>query len=295
MPIPAEVLQRVRLIEINTRKRVNNLFAGEYHTVFKGQGMTFSDFREYVPGDDVRTISWVVTARTNKTYVKQFEEERELSVILLVDISASSSFGSNELLKAEVMSYLSAVISMSAVKNKDQVGLVLFSDQVEHYVPPAKGRNQVMRILRDIEFVKPKSRGSNLIPALSHLNRVLKKRALVFIISDFLDLPDFSEDLKLLSRKHEAVALVVEDPWEQQIPDLGVCEFRDQESGEIIVVDTSQYDFTRKFQDTRRELQSYRDQILKKSRVDQCLISASSSWDQDLVQFFRKRRGAKAL
>lgn len=295
MAIPQEVLQRVKLIEINTRKKVNNIFAGEYHTVFKGQGMTFSDFREYVPGDDVRAISWVVTARTNKPYVKQFEEERELSVILAIDISGSVSFGSGELLKAEVISYVAAVLAMSAVKNKDQVGLLLFTDQVEHFVPASKGRNQVMRIVRDIEFVRPKSKKSNVIPALTHLNKVLKKRALVFIISDFLGLPDFSEDLKLLSRKHEVIAMVIEDHWEKQWPDMGVCEVRDMETGESFLIDTSQYDFLKAYQENKMNLLQIRDQILKKARVDQCLISADHTWDESLIKFFRKRRGAKAL
>jgi uncharacterized protein (DUF58 family) len=257
--------------------------------------MTFSDFREYVPGDDVRAISWVVTARTNKTYVKQFEEERELSVILVVDVSQSVHFGSGALLKAEVISYIAAVLAMSAVKNRDQVGLLLVSDRVEHYVPPTKGRNQVMRILRDIEFVKPKSSGSNLIPALTHLHKVLKKRALVFIISDFLGLPDFSEDLKLLSRKHEVIAMVTEDPWEVQWPDIGICEVRDLETGESFILDSSQYDFKKLYQKNRLKLQEQREQILKKSKVDQCLITANENWDEPLIQFFRKRRGAKSL
>lgn len=295
MSIPPEVLQRVKLIEISTRKKVNNIFAGEYHTVFKGQGMTFSDFREYVPGDDVRAISWLVTAKTNKTHVKQFEEERELSVILAVDVSASASFGSGALLKTEVMTYVSAVLAMSAVKNKDQVGLLLFSDRVEYYVPAAKGRNQVMRILRDIEYVKPRGRKSNVVPGLIHLNRVLKKRALVFIVSDFLDLPDYSEDLKLLSRKHEVVAMVVEDNWETQWPDLGLCELRDLESGESIIVDSSQYDFSKEFQQNLNKIQEYRNTVLKKSRVDYCIIQAASNWDDSLIKFFRKRRGSKSL
>lgn len=293
MPIPAEVLQRVKLIELNTRKKVNNLFAGEYHTVFKGQGMTFADFREYVPGDDVRAISWVVTARTNKTHVKQFEEERELSVILAVDISGSVEFGSGALLKGEVMSYISAVLAMSAVKNKDQVGVLLFSDQVEHYVPPAKGRNQVMRILRDIEYVKPQSRGSDLRPALFHLQKSLKKRGVIFLISDFLKMPDYSEDLKFLSRKHDVVACVVEDPWEVQWPSMGICEIQDQETGEMGLVDTTSFDFIQGYQEFYKKQRSEREKTLKRSQVDQCLVPADESWDQELVKFFRRRRGKR--
>jgi uncharacterized protein (DUF58 family) len=293
--IPPEVLQRVKLIEITTRKKVNALFSGEYHTVFKGQGMTFSDFREYVPGDDVRSISWVVTARTNKTYVKQYEEERELSVILAVDISASCHFGSQEHIKSDVMSFVAAVLAMSAIKNKDQVGLLLFSDQVEHYIPPAKGRNQFMRLIRDIEYVKPKSKGSHLVPALMHLNQVLKKRALVFVISDFLGLPDYSENLKYLSRKHEVIAMVVQDPWEKQWPDLGVCEFRDWETGETHLLDTSSYDFIKSYEDNQNQLSLERQQLLSRSQVDQCFIPAQENWDEALVKFFRRRRGLKTL
>lgn len=290
MAIPAEVLERVKLIELNTRKKVNNLFSGEYHTVFKGQGMTFAEFREYVPGDDVRTISWVVTARTSKTHVKQFEEERELSVLLLVDISASLNFGSQVLLKAEIASYVSAVLAMSAVKNKDQVGIVLFSDRVEHYVKPAKGRNQVLRLLRDLEYHKPSSKKSDIRPALIHALKVLKKRSLVFIISDFLSMPVFTEELKPLAQKHDLVALHIEDPWEQQWPGMGLIELQDQETGEVLLVDTDEYDFSQQFKLFVEESKKQRDRILKSNRIDQVTIPTDESWDQSLIQFFKQRR-----
>lgn len=293
MPIPSEVLNRVKQIELFARKKVNSLFSGEYHTLFKGQGMTFSDFREYVPGDDVRTISWVVTARTNKTFVKQFEEERELTVIIAVDMSGSTAFGSGSQLKAEVMSYLTAILALSATKNKDQVGLLLFSDQVEHYVPAKKGQHQVLRLLRDIEFIKPKSQKTDLRPALSHLNRVLKKRALIFMISDFLSPVDYSEDLRMLSRKHEVISLIVEDPWEMDWPSLGLTSVEDQETGEEFLVDTDSYLFRESYAQWRESEVQKRSKILKRAQVDSVVIPATDKWMDSLVKYFSSRKRSK--
>jgi uncharacterized protein (DUF58 family) len=184
--LPPELLKKVKLLEISTRRKVNNLFIGEYHSAFKGQGMTFSEFREYVPGDDVRTIAWSLMARTGKPYIKKHDEEREMTVILAVDISGSQDFGSKDYFKGEVAAHVAALLSFAAVGNKDAVGLLLFSDQVELYVPPKKGRGQAMRILRDLYYHKPASRGTNIAAALDHLQGALKKKAHIFVISDYL-------------------------------------------------------------------------------------------------------------
>ncbi|MGE3388327.1 MAG: DUF58 domain-containing protein, partial [Bdellovibrionales bacterium] len=213
MSLPPEILKKVKLLEISTRRVVNNLFAGEYHSAFKGQGMTFSEFREYVPGDDVRSIAWALTARAGKPYIKKYDEEREMTLMLAVDVSGSEDFGSRHYLKGEVITHLAALLSFSAVKNKDPVGLLLFSDQIEHYVPPRKGRGQVHRILRDLYYFKPKSRRTSIDTAMTYLQGVLKKKANVFLFSDFFD-HGFDRSLSMIGKKHEAVAVVVADPAE---------------------------------------------------------------------------------
>lgn len=288
--VPVEVLKKVKLLEIKTRKLVNNLFAGEYHTAFKGQGMTFSDFREYVPGDDVRTISWPLTARTGKTFIKKFDEERELTVFLVVDISQSTDFGSKGLFKGEAMTHLAALIAFSAVRNKDQIGLLLFSDVVEHFVPPGKGRGHVQRILRDMYFYKPRSRKTKVSAACSHLLGVLKKRAVIFLMSDFLD-EGFEQSLRLLSRKHDVIAGVVRDKAETELPNVGLLEIQDPETGEIMTVDTSSPVFRQALAfESKRQLE-LRDKMLKKAQVDRLEIDSSGDYVDSLIEFFNRRRG----
>jgi uncharacterized protein (DUF58 family) len=286
--LPPEILKKVKLLEIRTRKIVNNQFAGEYHTMFKGQGMTFSDFREYVPGDDVRAISWALTARTGKTYIKKFDEERELSVVLAVDISGSSDFGTGEYFKGEVMAHIAALIAFSAIKNKDQVGLLLFSDQIEHYVPPGKGRGHVHRILRDLFYFKPKSRKTKISVALDYLQGVLKKRAAIFIISDFMD-EKFDQSLSLLGRKHDVCALVVQDHAEMQMPDIGVIELQDSETGDLVTVDTSSTAFRQSLNSEIKRRKDVRDKLLKKSQVDRVEMNTSGDYSTALIQFFARR------
>ncbi len=286
--LPDAILKKVKLLEISTRKLVNNVFAGEYHTAFKGQGMTFSEFREYVPGDDVRTISWPVTARTGKTYIKKFDEERELTMMLLVDISGSSDFGSGENFKGEVMTHLAALLAFSAARNKDQVGLLLFSDQVEHFVPPAKGQGHVRRLLRDLYYHQPKSRGTKLSTAFQYLPGILKKRAVVFIISDFFD-DGFDQSLRVLGRRHDVVAVVVNDRAEVDLPDLGVVDLQDAETGEIISVDTSSAGFRQHWKQTRQELSQKRDRMLRQAQVDRIDIDANGEYVDPLIQFFKMR------
>ncbi len=289
MSLPPEVLKKVKLLEINTRKMVNNLFAGEYHTAFKGQGMTFADFREYVPGDDVRTISWPLTARTGKTFIKTFEEERELTLILAIDVSGSSDFGTGPYFKGEVMTHLAALLAFSAVKNNDQVGLLLFSDQVEHFVPPKKGRGHVHRLLRDLFYYQPKSSTTKISSALSYLQGVLKKKASVFVFSDFMD-EGFDQSLRQLGRKHDVVACVVNDIAESEIPDMGVIDVQDAETGEIVTIDTSSADFRKSVQQNFQKKKDARDRQLRLAQVDRVDVKSNKDYVDPLIAYFKKRK-----
>lgn len=287
--IPKEILKKVKLIEIQTKKMVNNIFSGEYHTHFKGQGMTFSDFREYVPGDDVRSISWPLTARTGKTFVKTFEEERELSVILAVDISASTDFGSGKYVKGEVIVYLSALLAYATEKNKDKVGLILFSDRVEHFVPPKKGRGHLQRILRDLLYFKPVGRKTNLSSTAAFLQGYLKKRATVFFMSDFFD-QNYEQSLRFLAKKHEVVACVVNDPVEENFPDLGLIEFEDSETGERMLLDTTSIFTKERVKRNYNAQNEARDKMLKKSQVDKIVISTQGDFVQPLIAYFKRKK-----
>jgi uncharacterized protein (DUF58 family) len=291
LSLPPELQKKIKLLEIQTRKRVNNMFLGEYHSAFKGQGMTFSEFREYVPGDDVRTIAWPLTARTGKVYIKKHDEEREMTVVLAVDVSGSQDFGSRKYFKGDAAAHVAAMLSFAAVGNKDSVGLLLFSDQVELYVPPKKGRGQVMRILRDLYYHKPGSRGTDLDLALNHLYGVLKKKAHIFVISDFLD-HDFEGGLRRLSKKHDTVAVVLEDGLELDIPKIGLVDFEDPESGRLVTVDTSSPVFQREYKAYLNELKNRRKAELRRAQVDTIEIRADGDPVTPLLQFFQ-RRGRK--
>lgn len=289
MSLPPEILKKVKLLEISTRKLVNNLFSGEYHTAFKGQGMTFADFREYVPGDDIRHISWALTARAGKPFIKKFDEEREMTLMLLVDVSGSTDFGSQNLFKGEAMAHLAALLAFSAAKNNDQVGLLLFSDQVEHFVPPKKGQGHVQRILRDLYYYEPKSRETKLEPALRFLQGVLKKRSAIFVMSDFLD-KGYDEALRWLGRKHEVVSVVVRDPLEKKLPPLGLLDLWDNEIGDVITVDTSSASFQREWEQLRKKRDEERDRLLKKSQVERIDIWLNEDFVDPLIKFFKMRK-----
>jgi uncharacterized protein (DUF58 family) len=287
--LPPEVLKKVKLLEIHTRKLVNNLFGGEYHTAFKGQGMTFADFREYVPGDDVRTISWALTARTNKTFIKKFEEERELTLILAVDISGSTDFGSGGYFKGEVMTHLAALLALSAVKNNDQVGLLLFSDQIEHYVAPKKGRGHVHRLLRDLYYYKPHSSKTKIEVMVHYLQGLLKKKASIFILSDFLD-SGYEQSLRYLGRKHDVVACVIRDSLENELPQLGLLDCIDPETQETITIDTSSAEVRHYFQKEIKRRDELRDRILRQARVDRIDILNNENYADSLIAYFRRRK-----
>jgi uncharacterized protein (DUF58 family) len=288
MSLPEEVLKQVRWLDISTRKLVNNLFAGEYHTAFKGSGMTFAEFREYVPGDDVRSIAWTLMARTGKLFIKKFDEERELTMMLAVDVSGSGDFGTGQFLKAEVIAYVAAVLGFSAAQNNDRVGLLLFSDQIELYLPPKKGRGHVQLILSEILSFKPKSKGTSLSVGIKHLTSLLKKKATVFLLSDFMD-KDFNRDLKLLGRRHDAIAVIVQDPAELEIPNMGLVQLHDAETDEMVVVDSASPLFQRLYKEKMIEQIKHRDTELRKAQVDCIQILSGEKFIDPLVQFFQSR------
>lgn len=286
--LPKEILKKVKLLEISTRKMVNNLFAGEYHTVFKGQGLTFAEFREYVPGDEIRSISWNLTAKTGKPFVKRYDEERELTMMLVVDISASGDFGSQSYLKSEVLVQLAAVLAFAASKNNDRVGLLLFSDKVEHFVMPKKGRGHVHRILRDLLYFKPTSHGTDLKTVIDTLNGVLRKRSTIFLLSDFLS-QNFERPLKLLGRRHDVIAVIVEDKAEKTIPSMGLIDIQDAETGEVVTVDSSSSAFRKGYESQMKRIKTQRESQLNRSQVDQILVDTSHGFVDPLIRFFTSR------
>jgi len=290
LSLPRDLLKKIKLLEISTRKLVNTTFAGEYNSAFKGQGMTFSEFREYIPGDDIRSISWPVTARAGKPYIKIFDEEREKTVLLVVDISGSSDFGTKTYYKGEVLNHLAAIISYTATKKNDPVGLLLFSDQVELYIPPKKGAGHIHRLMRELYYFKPKSQGTSISSAMEHILAVLKKRAHIFIFSDFRD-ENFEHSLRIVGKKHDAVAVVVEDAGEKKIPDMGLIDFHDAETGEMITIDTSSTRFQKDYQARIQKRWENREQMLRKSQVDRVDIEVGEDFVKPLLNFFRRRNG----
>ena len=288
MSLPPEILKKIKLLEISTRKIVNNLIAGEFHSAFRGQGMTFSEFREYVPGDDVRLISWPLMARTGKLFIKKFDEEREMSLMIVVDISGSGNFGSKKYFKGEVINYVAAILCFAALKNKDPVGLMLYSDRVEHYVPPKKGTGHVHRILRDLFYFKPQSKGTQLSVALDYLLGTLKKRANIFFCSDFLD-SGFDRKLRQVGRKHDTVAVVVEDPAEAELPPMGLLDVQDPETGELVTIDTDSRRFRQQYKGLMDQRKKARDQDLRRAAVDRIDVRSDVDLIDPLLEFFRKR------
>lgn len=289
MTIPAEILKKVKRIEIDTRKLVNNVFSGEYHTKFKGQGMTFSDFREYVPGDDVRAISWALMARAGKPYIKTFEEQRELTMMLAIDVSGSQHFGSKNNFKGEIVALVAATLAFSAIKNNDQVGLVLFSNDVELYVPPKKGKAHVYRILREILFFKPKNQSTNITAALEFLNGVLKKRATIFLLSDFQD-ENYETALTYLEKKHEVIAGLVQDEAEFHFPNVGLIDLQDSETGETVLVDTSNPAFQAEMKSKFKNEFEHFSKRLKRSGIDSFNFDADENFHKSLLAFFKRRK-----
>lgn len=286
--VPPEILRQVKLIELRTRGLVNSVFTGEYRSVFKGQGMEFSEVREYQPGDEVRTIDWNVTARMGRPFVKRYVEERELTVMLAVDLSGSERFGTVHRFKSELATELAAVLAMSAVRNNDRVGVVLFTDRIEYVVPPRKGRKHVLRIMRDLLSFEPAGRGTDMVGVIDHLARTLKQKAIVFLISDFVA-TDIEHPLKILAQRHDVVAVTVEDPSERVLPDIGLARFVDPETGQQVEIDTSspivRHDFERRITEERDE----RRHVLRRLAIDEVPVRTDGNYIEPLLKFFRSR------
>ncbi|MBP8975555.1 MAG: DUF58 domain-containing protein [Bacteroidetes bacterium] len=283
-----ELLKKVRQLEIRTRGLVNQVFSGEYHSVFKGRGMEFTEVREYQFGDEIRTIDWNVTARFNHPFVKVFEEERELTVILMVDMSGSQFFGSHLALKRDIAAEISAVLAFSAMKNNDKVGLLLFTDRIEKYIPPRKGRGHTLRIIRELLSFEPTEPATNIGTALEYLNHVQKKRAIVFLISDFID-SGYDAALKIVGKRHDLIGIVLQDPRERTLPNAGIIRVRDAETGTFRFLDTMDSRSRLIYQKFRERAAAERHTLFLKSRLDEVLINVDQPYIKPLADFFRLR------
>jgi uncharacterized protein (DUF58 family) len=286
--IPKELIDKIRRIQIYTSRAVNASFAGQYESVFKGRGMQFDEVREYTPGDDIRTIDWNVTARTGKPYIKRFVEEREMTVIFAVDLSASGDFGTVNKAKNELAAEFCAVLAFAAAKNNDKVGLLIFTDQIELYIPPKKGISHMLRLIRELLYFKMPKRKTSIAEALYYLGRVVRKRATVFLVSDFIE-NGFKKSLSLLNKRHDVIAVSVRDRAEIALPGIGLVEFVDAESGEVLLVDTSSRRFRNEYSDTCAQRFDKLKNMFRTINVDCISISTDKPYIQDLVSFFHMR------
>lgn len=289
--IPSEILRKVRQIEIRARGTVNSVLSGAYSSSFRGRGMEFAEVREYIPGDEIRTIDWNVTARQGHPFVKKFTEERELTVLLIVDASASGDFGSRREMKGEIMATLSALLAFSAIQNNDRVGLLIFTSTVERFIPPQKGRKHVLRVIRELLYHRPREKGTDIAGAIAHANRLLRHRAVVFLVSDFIA-PDFEKPLRLLQRRHDAVAIRVSDPRERELPDAGFLELEDPETGEVALLDTGSRALRTAFAARRRVEETRLRELFRRTGTDAVDIPGGRDYDETirpLIHYFRKR------
>jgi uncharacterized protein (DUF58 family) len=286
--IPKELARKIRYIEIYTNKAVNDVLAGEYHSVFKGRGIEFDEVREYTPGDDIRTIDWNVTARAGHPYVKRYVEERELTVLFLVDLSASGAFGSRDKLKNEVAAEVCALLAFSAIKNNDKVGLIVFTNTIELYIPPKKGATHVLLLIRDVLGFQPRGTTTNIDLALDYLGRVTQRRAVVFLVSDFLT-EGFDKRLRIASRRHDLIAISIRDPRESELPNVGLVELEDAETGELVVVDSSSAAVRREYETLARERDARLRETLRSAAVDHVPVITGRDYVKDLMSFFRRR------
>lgn len=283
-----ELLKKVRKIEIKTRRLSDHIFSGEYHSSFKGRGMTFSEVRQYQFGDDIRSIDWNVTARYNEPFVKIFEEERELTMMLMVDISASESFGTMQQFKKDMITEISATLAFSAIQNNDKVGLLLFSDEIELFIPPKKGKTHVLRIIRELIEFKPKSKKTNITHALRYLSNVMKKKAIVFVLSDFMD-DDYDNALKIVGKKHDVTGFRVYDKFEKEIPKLGMVPMQDAESGKIMLVNTNSKSVRIKYNANYLKTVDYFENSFKKSGSGTISTQIDESYVKKLLGYFKRR------
>ncbi len=287
-PVTSELLRKVKLLEIKTRLQVRDIFGGQYHSVFKGQGMDFDEVREYSPGDDVRNIDWNVSARMNHPYIKVYREERELTVLIMVDVSASGEFGSATTLKREVAAELTALFALCALTNNDKVGLLLFSDQIEHFVAPKKGRRHVLRLIRDVLTFKPNSRKTSIYAGLEYSLRLLKRKSVLFLISDFND-EGYEKVINIANRKHDLVALELYDPREREIPSVGLAPFIDPETDEMFWIDTSSKAYRYAFKQEAFRRATDREAFFKSIRIDRIALPVDQPYDRPLIKFFKTR------
>ena len=284
-----ELLKKVRKIEIKTRRLSDHIFSGEYHTSFKGRGMTFSEVRQYQFGDDVRAIDWNVTARYNEPYIKVFEEERELTMMLMVDCSGSESFGTKNQLKSEIITEIGATLAFSATQNNDKIGLILFSDQIELYIPPKKGKSHVLRIIRELIEFQPKSKKTDLSQALKFLTSVLKKKAIVFLISDFMVEDTFEHTLKIAGKKHDITGVRVYDKHEEELPNIGVLNLKDAETDQVKLIDTTSKAVRLAYQKKYQEKVKYFSETFSKCGVGTLSTRVDESYVKKLLGYFKSR------
>jgi len=283
-----ELMKMVGRIRIITKKLVDEHLSGEYHSAFKGQGIEFDEVREYIPGDDVRSIDWNVTARMGYPYVKRFSEERELTIMFLVDISGSQVFGSSEYSKAELAAAVTSVFALSAIKNQDKIGLILFSDRIEKSLPPRKGRTAVMRLVREVLAAEETNRGTDIAAALRFMNNVQKRKAVVFLISDFMD-SGYERELKILAKRHDVICCPVSDPREFELVNAGLIEVQDPETGELFMLDTSSKAFAEEFKDYAYAERSKLEDMFVKYKIDNIPLSTDRPFQDDIRKLFRKR------
>jgi uncharacterized protein (DUF58 family) len=291
--IPQDLLKKVRRIELRTSRLVDNVLAGGYHSAFKGRGMEFEEVRQYQIGDDVRTIDWNVSARYGEPFVKLYREERELTVMLLVDISGSQHFGTHEQFKDELVAEICATLSISAIRNNDKVGLICFTDQIEAYIPPRKGSKHVLRVIRELLAIEPQSKGTDIGSALEFLNKVQKKRAIVFLVSD-LEERNWQKQLQIANRRHDVVAVSTNDGAETTLPKAGLMRIEDPESGKTCVIDTSNKRVRRAWDQLANESRIAIEQTLRRSRVDQIKVKTGEPFTNALRQFFKRREARRA-
>jgi len=286
--IPRELLRQIRRIEIRTRRMVNDVLAGEYHSVFKGQGVEFEEVREYQAGDEIRTIDWNVTARMGKPFVKRYREERELTVMLLVDASSSGLFGTAEKLKGELAVELSAILAFSAIKNNDRVGLILFTDTVEIFIPPKKGKKHVLRLIRELLMMEPKGGATDIKAALDFMGKILSRKSVVFLISDFMS-AGYEEALRITNKKHDLITISITDPREVEMPPIGFLELQDSETGEIVIIDTYDAEIRRRFSETAAGENDRLIREFKRVRVDHIPLRTDQPYVDRLMRFFQQR------
>lgn len=286
--LPSETLAKIRRIQIRTTHMVSDLFAGQYHSVFKGQGMEFQEVREYLPGDDIRAIDWNVTARMGHPYIKKFTEERELTVMLLVDISRSNDFGSGTQIKRDLAAELAGVLAFAAIQNNDRVGLILFSDEVEHYLPPRKGTRHVLRVIRDVLFFKPKKHGTSIASGLHFLNNVATRKTVSFLISDFMD-TNYEQALAVSAKRHDLISVLIHDQRERELVPAGLIEWEDAETGRRVLIDTSSRSTRQYFaQENNRRNQLLTD-LFRKQGIDTIQLETGKPYATELVRFFKRR------